>query len=144
VNDPDDTNAGGAPEAPAQEVFTREQAEAMAETIANKRIAAIQAKQQQRRAAPAAPAGGSDISSTLDSLIKLKAIEMMNSMSQTQPRNEKPASDRGSPAAAPSLDDADLVTMSESDRSAYIKQKGLRGFTDKLREQLKGRKISTR
>lgn len=60
------------------------------------------------------------------------------------PTNDKPASDRGSPASAVPLVEADLVTMSESDRSALIREKGLPWYRGQLAKQLKGRPVTLR
>lgn len=61
-----------------------------------------------------------------------------------KPTNARPDSDRGAPAQQVPLVEADLVTMSESDRSALIREKGLPWFKGQLAKQLKGRAISTR
>lgn len=55
-----------------------------------------------------------------------------------------PASDRGSPAATVPPIERDLVTMSDSDRTALIKEKGLAWYRSQLASQLKGRPISLR
>lgn len=60
------------------------------------------------------------------------------------PLNDKPASDRGSPASTVPLIERDLVTMSESDRNALIKEKGHGWYVKQLAAQLKGRPISLR
>lgn len=59
----------------------------------------------------------------------------------TQPKTP-PASDRGAPQAPRvPLEEQDLVTMSDTDRNALIKQKGNAWFTKALMSQLKGRSV---
>jgi hypothetical protein len=54
-------------------------------------------------------------------------------------------SDRGAPAATKvPAEDADILEMSEDDRKALLKAKGTSWFAAKLREQMKGRRISVR
>lgn len=62
-----------------------------------------------------------------------------------QPQNATPASDRGSPPPpkAP-LQDADIFKMSDSDRAALIKEKGLKWYSERLRSQAKGRAVAFR
>lgn len=55
------------------------------------------------------------------------------------PLNSQPASDRGSPPpSAVPLSEADLRTMSDSDRSHLLKEKGLVWYRNQLAKQLKG------
>lgn len=62
-----------------------------------------------------------------------------------QPLNPHPVSDRGSPPPSRvPLHEADLWTMSESDRAALIREKGIAWYTAKLKEQGKGRSIRLR
>lgn len=63
--------------------------------------------------------------------------------STTQPITP-PASDRGAPPA-PSTppEELDLVRMTEADRNALIKDKGLKWFQTELMKQLKGRPVSS-
>jgi len=57
-----------------------------------------------------------------------------------KPQNAQPASDRGSPPPSQvPLYEADLMTMSDSDRTALTREKGPRWFRDQLAKQLKGR-----
>jgi hypothetical protein len=64
---------------------------------------------------------------------------------QPKPQNERPVSDRGAPPPAQvPLEEADIVSMSDSDRTALVKQKGLRWYHDKLASQLKGRSVRLR
>lgn len=61
------------------------------------------------------------------------------------PQNPQPASDRGSPPpSAVPLAEADLWTMSDSDRAALIREKGIKWYTDRLKAQGKGRTVSLR
>lgn len=60
------------------------------------------------------------------------------------PLNEQPASDRGGTAAVVPLVERDLVTMSESDRRALIKEKGVAWYRSQLASQLKGRPVTLR
>lgn len=63
----------------------------------------------------------------------------------SQPQNARPASDRGAPPPAQvPLAEADLITMSDSDRTHLIKEKGNVWYRNQLAKQLKGRLISTR
>lgn len=62
-----------------------------------------------------------------------------------QPNNAHPASDRGSPPApkvAP--EDVDLIKMSDADRKALVRDKGLGWYWENLMKQLRGRKVTTR
>ena len=62
-----------------------------------------------------------------------------------QPQNAQPASSRGAPPAPQvPLEEMDLWTMSDSDRAAFIKQKGIKAYNEKLRQQGKGRAVSFR
>jgi hypothetical protein len=62
-----------------------------------------------------------------------------------KPQNAQPVSDRGAPPPSQvPLAEADLVTMSESDRAHLIKEKGLRWYKDHLAGQLKGRRMLLR
>lgn len=64
---------------------------------------------------------------------------------QPKPQNERPVSDRGAPPPSQvPLEEADIVTMSDSDRNALIKQKGPKWFRDQLTKQLKGRPVVLR
>ncbi len=59
--------------------------------------------------------------------------------------NAQPASDRGSPPPAQvPLAEADISTMSESDRVALIKEKGLAWFVAKHKAQSKGKRVGIR
>ena len=61
------------------------------------------------------------------------------------PQSQSPVSDRGSPPPnAVPLHEADLWTMSESDRAALIREKGIKWYSDKLKAQGKGRAITLR
>lgn len=60
-----------------------------------------------------------------------------------KPTNERPASDRGSPPPSQvPLVEQDLVSMSESDRRALIKEKGNGWYVKQLQQQLKGRRVT--
>jgi hypothetical protein len=62
-----------------------------------------------------------------------------------QPQNALPASSRGAPPAPQvALEEIDLWTASDSDRQAFIKQKGIKAYNEKLRAQGKGRAVSFR
>jgi hypothetical protein len=61
------------------------------------------------------------------------------------PTNDRPASDRGSPPPPKvPLAEADLLTMSDSDRAALIREKGIKWFVEKTRAQGKGRAVAFR
>lgn len=62
-----------------------------------------------------------------------------------QPQNAIPASDRGSPPPpkAP-LAEADILKMSESDRLALVREKGIKWFAERARAQAKGRQVQWR
>lgn len=62
-----------------------------------------------------------------------------------QPANARPASDRGSPPAPQvPLYEQKLRDLSEADRSALIKEKGLQWYRTKLAADLKGQPIKLR
>lgn len=69
-------------------------------------------------------------------------------VSQPQPSAQPagpPQSSRGAPTPPRvPLEEQDLVTMSESDRAAYIREKGVRAYSEKLARDLKGRPIQLR
>lgn len=62
-----------------------------------------------------------------------------------KPQNDRPASDRGAPPPSQvPLVEADLMTMSETDRAALLKEKGPVWYRNQLAKQLRGRPISIR
>lgn len=62
-----------------------------------------------------------------------------------QPQNAIPASDRGAPPPPRvPLAEADLMSMSEADRRALLKEKGPVWYRNQLAAQLKGRPIAVR
>ncbi len=62
-----------------------------------------------------------------------------------KPQTAHPVTDRGAPPPSQvPLEEADLVTMSDSDRNALIKQKGVSWYVQQLHKQMKGRPISIR
>lgn len=64
---------------------------------------------------------------------------------QTPAPQGQPVSDRGAPPAPKvPLEEADLVTMSEADRNALIKSKGLKWYRETLSAQLKGKTVVLR
>lgn len=61
------------------------------------------------------------------------------------PTNQRPDSDRGgTPPPKVPAEEADLVKMSDADRAAIIKEKGLSWYRTQLAKQLKGRPITFR
>ena len=58
----------------------------------------------------------------------------------------RPASDGGAPAnpVRPAGDDVSLLDMSNEDRAAYISRHGLAKYNEKLRADMKGRKVAIR
>jgi hypothetical protein len=61
------------------------------------------------------------------------------------PQNERPASDRGSPRVSQvPLEQQRLQDMSQADRDALIKQKGLPWYRQKLMDDLRGASLSAK
>ncbi len=124
----------------AQRLYTADEVSA----IVQKRLARQpkQAKAQPQQQ----PQGNSGTDAALAQLVQLKLAEALGSMTaaKPQPLNERPASDRGSPATSIPLVEQDLVTMSESDRLALIKEKGSAWYRQQLAKQLKGRPVTLR
>lgn len=53
-----------------------------------------------------------------------------------------PVTDRGAPASPKlQLEEANLLTLSDADRKALLRQKGIRWYTTRLREQLRGVRV---
>lgn len=76
--------------------------------------------------------------------VSTPAAPAAEAVAKPTPQNAQPASNRGAPAAQVPLVERDLVTMSEADRNALIKEKGLAWYRTQLAGQLKGRPVSLR
>lgn len=73
------------------------------------------------------------------------ATQVQAAQPAPKPATEHPVSNRGAPPVTQvPLEEADLVSMSESDRRAFIQSKGVRAYVTQLAKQLKGRPVQLR